>query len=284
MIPVRKQSEQTEDGDAPFGYLCDGGAATVYDEQLLERTNCGGDDPFVLPPARIELEPHIASPYEAERCGDIDDTRSSDVLLSCAETEFWHAFSDGRLTPREEALAYISDTLRLLESREVAESLHSDLGRLYMLRGMFYMAMGLENGISDYLIDSEAYSSPDFDRVEELDGENFAVIAFDLTLEMTLAGLAGEHERAAEIARNGLDYVLGLGDPDVIEDKNVGAVLGLSGTTMTWPLNTGIPQKTLDALETVDCPHNIEFCERNTLHAPYARPGLNIIKQRYMLV
>ena len=278
LIPVREEDERDRNEDAPFGYLCDGQAASVYDEQLLERTNCGGDDPFVLPPARIELEPKTVSPYEAERCGAIDDTRSDEALLKCAEFEFWHAFSDGRLIPRQEALEYISNSLSLLEERVLPERLNPDLGRLYMLRGMFYMAIGLENGVSDYLIDSEAYSSLDFDRVEELDDENFAVIAFDLTLQMTLAGLAGEHERAAEIARNGLDYVLGLGDPDVVEDKNVGAVLGLSGTTMTWPLNTGIPQKTLEALEAVDCPHNIEFCERNTVHAPYARPGLEYHK------
>lgn len=267
-----------EEVESPFGNLCDGSPASVYDEQLLERTDCGHNDPFVLPPSRIELTPHLPSPYETDRCGELDFSFTDQEILDCAEIEFWHAFSDGRLEVRETALSYLTLALTLVDTENLDLEHIKHLGRLYMLRGMFYMAMGLENGVSEYLIESEHYSSADFDRVEALDQDNFAVIAFDLTLEMTLAGIAGHHMRAAEIANEGLDYVLSLGDPEVIEDKNVGAVLGLSGTSMTWPLQTGIPQKTLDAVELVGCPDDIEFCQDNTLHAPYARPGLEYHK------
>lgn len=260
--------------DAPFGLLCDGTPAQVYDQQLLERVDCATGESFTLPSPRVELEPQLPSPYEVERCGLLSDELSVSEVLSCAELEFWQAFSDGRLAARQEALAYISEALDEVERRGYPEELNQEVAHLYMLRGMFYMAMGQENGVGEYLIGSREYSTPDFDRVAELDPDNFAVISFDLTLEMTLAGIAGDHMRAHSMAREALEYALSLGEPNTVEPANVGTILGLTGVTMTWPLSSGLPQESLEALEWVGCPDEIPFCRDNTLHAPYARPGL----------
>ncbi len=110
--------------------------------------------------------------------------------------------------------------------------------------------------------------------MEALEPDNFVATVFDSTLEMTFARMANEHARAAELARGGLEYALNLGDPDVVEDVNVGAVFAITGITMTWPLSSGVPQASLEAKRKVGCLSEVEFCTGNTLHTPYARPGL----------
>lgn len=269
--------------DAPFGLLCDGSPATVYDEQLLERPDCGEGEPtpFEIPPKRIELEPQIESYYQEERCGPLDASFTHEQILTCSESEFWHGFSDGRLAQRQATLTYLDKALELLEAVGFGPELNPDVGRMHMLRAMVLMALGLENGIPEYMIESDRYITPEFDRVEELDPGNFVAFAFSLTLEMTIAGIEGDYERAEELAYQSLEAGLALGEPDVVDHPKVGAILGLSGTLMTWPLASEVPQATLEALETIGCPEDVEFCVQNTLHAPFARVGLEYHKAEF---
>lgn len=283
-IPVKEPTTDTEPRpDAPFGVMCDGSPATVYDEQLLERPDCGEDEatPFEVSPKRIELEPTIESYYEDERCGPLSDSLTQREILTCAESEFWHGFSDGRYVHRQASLDYINEAFELLETAGFDPELNVEIARLYMLRAMVVMALGLENGMPEYMIESDKYITPDFDRVEELDPGNFVAFAFKLTLEMTIAGIEGDFELAERLAYEALDAGLSLGDPEVVDHPKVGAILGLSGTLMTWPLASEVPQATLEALEMIGCPDDVEFCVQNTTHAPFARVGLEYHKAEY---
>ena len=258
----------------PLGTLCDDSEALVYDQQLLEPVKCG-EDGLPIPAARLESPPRTPSPYAALRCVGAVADQELEALFDCGETEFWHAFSDGRLQPREEALAYMSEAIdRLSAVEQPSADFEGSLARLHQLRGMFYMGIGQENGRLDYLVGADRLAGEDFRAVEALEPDNFVATVFDSTLEMTFARMANEHARAAELARGGLEYALNLGDPDVVEDVNVGAVFAITGITMTWPLSSGVPQASLEAKRKVGCLPEVEFCTGNTLHAPYARPGL----------
>ena len=241
----------------------------------------GEPTPFEIPFRRIELEPQIESFYEEERCGPLDASFTHEEILSCTESEFWHGFSDGRLAHRQASLDYIDEALELLEALGFGPELNADVGRVHMLRARVLMALGLENGMPEYMIESDKYITPEFDRVQELDPENFVAFAFNLTLEMTIAGIEGDFERAEELAYESLEVGLSLGEPGVVDHPKVGAILGLSGTLMTWPLASEVPQTTLEALEMIGCPEDVEFCVQNTTHAPFARVGLEYHKAEF---
>ncbi|PCJ45596.1 MAG: hypothetical protein COA99_04540 [Moraxellaceae bacterium] len=264
------------DSGLPLGMLCDGSTESFYDETIFERMDCGDPDAGLsLPKRRLESEPRIPSPYEASRCQLSLVLQAPEQRFECAETEFWHAYSDGRLAPRNSTLKYISEAIELSESvgDNTAEFVVK-LSRLYQLRGMFYMALGIENGQWLYLVFSNLYAQKDFARVEELEPGNFVASSFDITLKIANAQVAGKHELALAYGLESLHVSLTAGDPDVIEPVNVGTAFAVTGVTMNYPLNTGLPQATLDAMLEIGCIDEVAFCSQNTLHAPFARPGL----------
>ncbi len=268
-------TEVTEDG-LPLGLLCDGSTESFYDEMLFERGDCGSNSSSLsIPKRRLESEPRFPSPYDDVRCEKTLQLQTPEERFECAEIEFWHAYSDGRLAPRKAALQYMGKAITLNESvGDDSEVFSVHLSRLYQLRGMFYMAMGIENGQLIYLVLSSLYAQKDFARVEALEPGNFVAESFNLTLEMANARVIGKHELALAHGLTSLEMALTAGDPNVIEPINVGTAFAVTGVTMNYPLNTGLPQTTLNAQLEIGCLPEVEFCRQNTLHAPFARPGL----------
>jgi hypothetical protein len=267
--------EFTEEG-LPLGVLCDGTTETFYDESMFERGDCGNNiGSLAMPKRRMESIPRFQSPYEMLRCSVSLQLQSPEERFECAETEFWHAYSDGRLTPRKAALSYMGKAIKLNESVIDDSSLFkTKLSRLYQLRGMFYMAMGIENGQIIYLALSNLFAQKDFARVEELEPGNFVAASFNITLDIANAQVIGNHDLALTQGLASLDMALNSGNPDIIEPINVGTAFAVTGVTMNYPLSTGIPQKTVDAQVKIGCIPEVAFCVKNTLHAPFARPGL----------
>lgn len=265
----------TEDG-LPLGTLCDGTPERFYDEGMFERGDCGDTSTaLAIPKRRMESPPRFPSPYADRRCTVSLQLQLPSERFECAETEFWHAYSDGRLTPRKAALSYMGTAIRLNESVvDDSPVFTQQLSRLYQLRGMFYMAMGIENGQLIYLALSSLFAQKDFARVEALEPGNFVAASFNITLDIANAQVMGNHDVALTQALASLDMALHSGDPEVIEPINVGTAFAVTGVTMNYPLSTEIPQKTLDAQVTIGCIPEVAFCVQNTLHAPFARPGL----------
>ncbi len=261
------------DDGLPLGQMCNGQPEAFYQETLFERADCGSGQ-TVLPPARLESEPRFTSPYEAKRCTQPLLLQDDDERFGCAEAEFWVGFTDGRLGPRNDALQYLERSIYWSERVFFKPSdFKKKLARLYQLKGMLKMAMGMENGRADYLIFSELHSAQDFRRVERLDPGNFGARAFDMTLDMVYAQLLFP-ESAPGLALDVLHEARTAGDPDVVEPINVGTVLAVAPTTAIYPLESGVPPIALNAQLEAGCLPDIPFCYQNTDNALFARPGL----------
>jgi hypothetical protein len=255
-----------------LSYLCDGSLASAYGEELLEREDCGSGKP-VLPTARLEDSPRFASPYVL--CDIAPEQQTAAQRFDCFERSFWDAYSDGRRKPRQDALSYMSTLIALAEAdNDGSASYVQQLSRMYQLRGMFYMAMGIENGALHFIILNGFYSGKDFARVSVLEPGNFVAASFDVTMDMANLRVRNQHDRAEVLAKQALMTAWHAGAPDVIEPINVGSMFAVSGVTMHYPLRSGVPALTLDATLAVGCIPEVEFCNNNTLHAPFARPGL----------
>lgn len=265
----------TSDG-LPLGLLCDGSTETFFDESLLERADCGANTgSLATPKRRLEVAPRFPSPYESLRCEMSLQLQTPEQRFECAETEFWHSYSDGRLSSRKAALSYMSKAIKLNESvADDSAEYTKKLSRLYQLRGMFYMAMGMENGQLIYLIFSNYYAQKDFARVDALEPGNFVAESFNITLDIANAQVMGKHDLAITYGLASLDMARNAGNPDVIEPVNVGSIFAVAGVTMNYPLNTGIPKATMDAQVEIGCIPEVDFCIQNTLRSPFARPGL----------
>ncbi len=268
-----KQQEHPRDHNGlQLSYLCDGSLATAYGEELLEREDCGSGK-MAIPKGRLEDTPRFASPYQL--CETPPAQQTAEERFDCFERQFWHAYSDGRLEPRKEALRTMSTLIKLAEAgNDGTPAYVTQLSRMYQLRGMFYMAMGIENGALQYIILNGLYSGKDFARVAALEPGNFVASSFDVTMDMANLRVLGKHDRAQELARQAVMTAWHAGNPDVIEPINVGSMFAVSGVTMHYPLASGVPALTLDATLAVSCIPEVEFCNTNTQHAPFARPGL----------
>ncbi|HYX33660.1 MAG TPA: hypothetical protein VE954_11140 [Oligoflexus sp.] len=211
-----------------------------------------------FPKAREETEPKIPSPYE--RCQQPLKNVSEDLLFTCAEHEFWHAFSDGRLKPRKEAETILADIMKLTQkSTEGAKR-----GRLLALRGYLRLSMALENAKLEYLLLGGMEN--DFKAAKKLDTENKTYDTFLDTIIMAKSAAFGDWKKATALA---------LPAFEILKDHPTN-ILALSGTTIGFPMNSGLPQKTIEFLSTWTCPDDIaDFCYDNTQHAPFARPGLS---------
>ncbi len=269
----QRQAEHPKDHNGlQLSYLCDGRLASVYGEELMEREDCGSGK-MVLPSARLEDAPRFPSPYT--RCEIPIEEQSADERFDCFEREFWITYSDGRLAERKAGLKYMSAIIKAAEAdNDQSPEYIRRLSRLYQLRGMFYMAMGIENGALLYVIFNKYFSGKDFARVAELEPGNFVASSFDVTMDMANLRATGKHEASADLARQALMTAWHAGTPDVIEPINVGSMFAVTGVTMHYPMATGLPQLSLDATLAVGCIPEVKFCTENTKNAPFARPGL----------
>lgn len=211
-----------------------------------------------LPKAREETEPQIPSPYK--RCATPLKNQSEADLFTCAEQEFWHAFSDGRLKPRKDAETILADIMTINKKSTDGPK----RGRLLALRGYLRLAMALENAKTEYLILGGMEN--DFKDAKKLDTENKTYDTFLDTIVMAKSAAFGNWKKATELA---------LPAFEILKDHPTN-ILALSGTTIGFPMNTGLPQKTIEFLAAWTCPDDIaNFCYNNTTFAPFARPGLS---------
>jgi len=258
----------------PLGKLCDGTPESFYDEALFEPANCGSGE-AQIPTARHEAPPRFSSPFLDERCNKSLAFQSRSERFECTEIEFWLGFQDGRYLQREHSINYLSSAITLSEwvffkSNEFKKK----LARLYELRAIGKIGMGLENGRLDYLIFGGLHSGADFGRVEQLDPGNIPAESFDLSIELTNARLSGDHELATQKAWEILDLAKTAGDPEVLEPLNVGMILTVMGMLSDFPISTGLPEATLDALLWARELPGLTYDGANTDKAPFVRPGL----------
>jgi hypothetical protein len=211
-----------------------------------------------LPKAREETEPKIPSPYQ--RCEQPLRNQAADTLFNCAEHEFWHAFSDGRVKARKDAETILGDIMKLNQKSQEAPK----RGRLLALRGYLRLAMALENAKMEYLLFGGM--EKDFQEAKKLDTENKTYDTFLDTIVMAKAAVFGDWKKATALA---------LPAFEILKDHPTN-ILALSGTTIGFPMSTGLPQKTIEFMDSWVCPDDIaDFCYDNTQHAPFARPGLS---------
>jgi hypothetical protein len=211
-----------------------------------------------FPKAREETEPKIPSPYH--RCEQPLNKQSEEALFTCAEHEFWHAFSDGRVKARQDAESILGQIMKLTgASPESARR-----GRLLALRGYLRLSMALENAKMEHFLFGGM--ERDFQEAKKLDTENKTYDTFLDTIVMAKAAVFGDWKKATDLA---------LPAFEILKDYPTN-ILALSGTTIGFPMNTGMPQKTIEFMDSWICPDDIaDFCYDNTQHAPFARPGLS---------
>ncbi len=211
-----------------------------------------------FPKAREETEPKIPSPYT--RCEQPLKNQSEEKLFNCAEHEFWHGFSDGRVKARKDTETILGEIMKLTQgSTNTAQR-----GRLLALRGYLRLAMALENAKMEYMLFGGM--EKDFQEAKKLDTENKTYDTFLDTIVMAKAAVFGDWKKATALA---------LPAFDILKDYPTN-ILALSGTTIGFPMSTGLPEKTIAFMDSWVCPDDIaDFCYDNTQHAPFARPGLS---------
>lgn len=198
-------------------------------------------------------------------CGTDPEAACTHDLLgaaeACSERLFWRAFTQADLVPRQASEAMMMELVRRLPA-DVDPHAGS---RLHFRLGQLRLAMALENQQSQYAIGSETLVVSEFREASRLDPENGIIAPWTDTMEMAIPAIFEDWDRAVALADRGFANV----------DKNrLGNTLSLSGTTIGFPLRTGIPQRTAKLLDDWRC-EGVDFCTQNTLHAPYARPGLS---------
>lgn len=202
--------------------------------------------------------PRLPSPYTL--CPKALAHTSPELLFSCAEEEFWHGLSDGRLSVRRATEEKLSAIIRLTAKEDAVQK----KGRLAGLRAYLRLAMALENGRLEHMLFGGM--ERDFQAAMRGDPENKVYKTFYDTIVIAKAAMMGRWEQA-----------VGLADPafDALSEFPTN-ILSLSGTTIGFPLATGIPEKTIAFMEEWVCPSaEKEFCTQNTEKAPYARAGLS---------
>jgi tetratricopeptide (TPR) repeat protein len=165
------------------------------------------------------------------------------------------------LGPREASEALMTELLRRFPASEDPQA----SSRLHFRLGQLRLAMALENAQKKYAIGAETLVIAEFREAARLDPSNGIIAPWEDTMEMALPAIFEDWVKAVPLAERGFQNVA----------KNpLGNTLSLSGTTIGFPLSTGIPQRTAKLLDDWRC-EGVDFCSRNTAHAPYARPGLS---------
>lgn len=189
-------------------------------------------------------------------CSGLDEAQTYD----CVETRFWQAFQQPELAPRKDSEAMLVRTAAAFASA----TNRVGLSRVHFQLGQIRLAMALENGQRDFMLKARDMIIGEFDRAMELDPQNGIIAPWKDTMEMALYAVLGDWDAAVPLAERGFANV----------SKNpTGNTLSLSGTTIGFPMSTGVPQKTIALLDVWTC-EGPDFCKKNTSHSPWARPGL----------
>lgn len=182
-------------------------------------------------------------------------TLTGDARYLCGETWFWAGLSLD-FNARPEARAKLSAII----DAGIEPGHERDLGRMHALRGQLTLAMVLENGTGSLV----GEINPDFERAVALDPANGIIATWKDSVDIALTWRLGDRsEMPALMERTWAN----------VEQCRMGNILSISGTTIGLPLDTGIPQATIERLDGWTC-DAAEFCYGNTWRAPYTMPGL----------
>lgn len=212
-------------------------------------------------------EPRIPSTYQSCEKSTLANL-TEDAIFDCGVETFWEGFSDGRLKPRKNSEAVLTEAIRLNSNSEDKVR----LSQLYNLRGALRMAMSLENGQWFYTLFADATVNKDFDESLTLVPNNTFAKSFQDTMKIVVDSIFNRWESVMSATRESLDTVWARQHENA--EHFTGAMFAVSGTYIGFPMATGIPQETVDIMEAAGCADSLYWCENNTLHAPFAQPGL----------
>lgn len=184
-------------------------------------------------------------------CAGLDEATS----YLCAEQRFWYTLR-GDYDQRPEAYQTFSELI----SRYEPSGDPKGVANLYFRRGQLAMALAMENADMNKVLTVE----PDFDKALELWPEHPIVPTWRDTMRIAIAVVTKDYVAAERLFEEALENV---------ELCPLGNIPSLTGTTIGLPLDTGIPQATVELAESWVC-EGVEWCENNTWKAPYAVAGM----------
>jgi hypothetical protein len=181
--------------------------------------------------------------------------------VACAEARFWDAFQQPGLPLRKAS----EQTLAAVLAKADAEG-GDKKGRalLHFRLGQLRLAMALENDQRELAMKAQTVVIGEFEAAMGLDPYDGIIAPWKDAMEIAMAAIMSDWERGVTLAQRGFDNVA---------LNPLGNTLSLSGTTIGFPLSTGVPQKTVALLDAWTC-SGVPWCAANTEHAPWARPGL----------
>ena len=185
---------------------------------------------------------------------------SESDAYACAEARFWSAFRQAGLPARKDAEAVVLAVIAANGSPRDTRGMSLMHFRLAQLR----LAMSLENAQRDYVIHSNDMIVGELDRATALDSYGGIIAPWKDAMQIATAAILGDWGEAVKLADRGFDN---------IALNPLGNTLSLSGTTIGFPMSTGVPARTASYLDVWRC-SGVAWCDANTEHAPYARPGL----------
>ncbi len=198
------------------------------------------------------------SPYQL--CPKPLAKQPAQVLYSCAEQEFWHGLSDGSFEVRQSVEKHLTSILSLT----AADKDRVKQGRMAGLRAYLRLALALENGRIEHVL--LGGMERDFLKAMANDRANTTYKTFYDTIIIAKSAMMGDWTKAVKVSGPAFDVL-------AVDPINI---LSLSGTTIGFPLNTGVPQRTIAMMDAWVCPaEEKDFCTQNTQKAPFARPGLS---------
>jgi tetratricopeptide (TPR) repeat protein len=183
-----------------------------------------------------------------------EDCRGTSDPHACAEDRFWLAFQKSDLAARKQAEA------NLIHATETGKDAiaHFRLGQLRL-------GMALENEQTDYVLKYDTMIVGEFEKAMAIDSYRGIIAPWKDAMEIGVAATLNDWERAVALAERAFENV---------KLNPMGNTLSLSGTTIGFPLSTGVPQRTVALIDVWTC-SGADFCTKNTAHAPFARPGLS---------
>ncbi len=188
-------------------------------------------------------------------------TLATKNAIDCAEWQFWQAFRQPGLTLRA---ANEKTLMAVLAKADAEDADHHGRSLLHFRLGQLRLAMALENEQRDYAIKSQTLVVGEFDTAMALDDYGGIIAPWKDAMEIAMAAVVSDWTKGVTLAQRGFDNVA---------LNPLGNTLSLSGTTIGFPLSTGVPQKTVALLDVWSCT-GVPWCSVNTEHAPWARPGL----------
>ena len=178
--------------------------------------------------------------------------------FAAAEAQFWSAFQQPGLDARLAAEKRLIAAIPSAASNTERSLLHFRLGQLRL-------AMSLENGQTQYVLNAPTMIVGEFDKAIALDPYSGIIAPWKDAMEIATAAILSDWEKGVTLANRGFENV---------KLNPMGNTLSLSGTTIGFPLSTGVPQRTVELLDRWTC-SGVAWCSANTDHAPWARPGLS---------